>query len=414
MAVLALVGVALTAVSLTFVVEVGDSARGRQSDATTAQWSSMTFARDVQGSSGVAAECDPGAKSTHLVTLESSQDRANRVEYRHSNSTPYALTRTTCGREPTQPTSQTVVDGLKQAPTVRCDSKECVPGSTPRTVTLKITPSESFGFELDGVRRTTDANSKSPPTEVPKFLALGGDTPLRVSGSSRLEVMGNAFINKPSDGEDAVVFNGGARLSVSGDFRIQQGARCSGCATNANKAPGSYPEALADPLRFLPAPDATDLAVQNDCPTKGGRRVCQPGVYTAAFPPGGGAVKDYSLEPGTYVPNGGLKVTNGSLSGAGILLYNAKGAVSINGANIDLSPQLKGEHAGILVFQARDNDAGITINGNTTIASLTGMIYAPSSTGVVLGGGNGTLRVGRVIGTSLSTSGNGTVIVGEG
>jgi len=45
------------------------------------------------------------------------------------------------------------------------------------------------------------------------------------------------------------------------------------------------------------------------------------------------------------------------------------------------------------------------------LASLAGTIYAPASQGVVLGGGNGTLRIGRVIAENLEVSGNGTVIV---
>lgn len=413
-AVLALVGVALTAVSLTFVVQVNDAARVRQGDATTAQWSAMAFARDVQGASSVAAECDPAAKGTHLITLASSEDPADQVEYRYSISRPYELIRSVCPGGSRPPASRSVVDGLAQAPTVRCDAKACVPGSTPRTVTLAISRSDSFTFELDGVRRTTEGNSKSPPEVVPRFLALGGDTPLEISGSSRLEVVGNAFINRPAAGKYAVVFNGKAGLNVSEDFMLQSGAECSGCATNSNKQPGSYPEALPDPLRFVPEPDATGLTERSECPSQGGASVCQPGIYNVEFPPGGGGKQAFTLEPGTYVLNKGLKVTNGSLRGSGVLLYNAGGEMSINGGEIELSPQTKGAHAGILVFQARDNDAGMKINGNATVASLTGMIYAPSSLGVVLGGGGGTLRVGRVIATNLSTSGNGTVIVGGG
>ena len=53
----------------------------------------------------------------------------------------------------------------------------------------------------------------------------------------------------------------------------------------------------------------------------------------------------------------------------------------------------------------------VRINGNAALASLTGTIYAPGSTSVVLGGGGGTLQVGRVVGGNLTVSGNGTVIV---
>jgi hypothetical protein len=322
---------------------------------------------------------------------------------------------------------RTVVDELHEAPTVTCEMVDgtvgaCTTGE-PRRVTLQVSRTAAFGFELDGSSRLVDANNAEPPLEVPTFVSLGGDTPLEVGGNSHLRVIGNAYVNRPSSGLPAVRLTGGPgnasdpgsyRLWVSGEFKLQEGATCSGCDQNrANQQPGTFQTRLLDPLRFLPAPDTTGMPVRDNCPVTSGVRVCEPGVYTDEFPPakGGGGVKDFRLRPGIYVLRGDVKVTNGSLIGEGVLLYNEAGDVKITGADIDLSPPTTGPYSGILFFQARTNSAEFQIVGNAQLASLTGTIYAPASTNVKLGGGDGEMRVGRVIGQNMEVSGNGTVIV---
>ena len=106
-----------------------------------------------------------------------------------------------------------------------------------------------------------------------------------------------------------------------------------------------------------------------------------------------------------------MEVHNGSVVGSDVMIYNEIGDVRINGADLDLSPQSSGAYTGIMFFQARSNAEEFSILGNAQLASLTGTIYAPSSVNVVLGGGGGEMRVGRVIGQNLQTSGGGTVII---
>lgn len=414
-AIVALIGVAVTAISLAGILQIRDGAQQRGREATTAQWASVAFARDVQGAAAVVAECAPGA-GEHLVTVQASDD-TTRIEYRRvSTAEGYELVRVECGGA-----SKVVVRGLVTEPTVTCEAADgsvgpCVPATAPRRITLDISRTSSFSFELDASRRTTDGNSTGPPLEVPAFVALGGDTPLEAGGTSRLEVVGNAYINRPADTSVAVDLRGSSALEVTGAFELQQGAECSGCPTRANKLPGTYLTRLLDPLRFLPVPDTTGLPTQTSCPVQGGVRVCQPGIYPDEFPPvdnggGGGGVKDFQLQPGTYVLRDGIKVTNGSLTGTGLLLYNETGNVKITGAALDLEPATSGIYSGILFFQARDNSATFEIVGNAALASLIGTIYAPASIDVVLGGGGGEMRVGRVIGQNLQVSGAGTVIV---
>lgn len=413
--ILALVGIAIAAISITGLVSVRDGTQERGREATTAQWTAITFARDVQGAAAVVVECAPGT-GTHLVTVQAS-DSAERVEYRsESTADGYQLIRAVCGPGGS---SRIVVRDLESEPQVTCEAEDgtvgaCLPGTAPRRINLDISRSSTFAFELDAARRTTDGNSVDPPQEVPTFVSLGGDTPLEAGGTSRLEVVGSALINRPASTAVAVRLFGSSQLEVSGDFELQQGASCSGCPTNANKQPGTYQTRLLDPLRFMPAPDALSMPARTSCPEQGGVRVCQPGTYASEFPPsggGGGGVKDYVLQPGIYVLRDGIKINNGSMTGTDVMLYNESGNVKITGAALDLVPPTLGVYSGILFFQARTNTAQFEIVGNAALASLTGTIYAPQSTNVVLGGGGGEMRVGRVIGQNLEISGGGTVIV---
>lgn len=418
---LGLIAAAVASISLSGVFRTSDEAQARQADAVAAQQASLVLARDVQGAEGIAAACSgTPAGRVALVTLQPS-DGSAAIEYQTEAppaTAPFSLYRVRC--EPGGQTGRAILEDLVSEPAILCDGAACVPTTVadpaPRVVSLEVERTATFDFELDGARRLTDGNSTAPPLDVPDFVALGGSMPLSIGGSSTLVVQGNAFINAPDSGTLAVNFNGGAQLQVTGDFRLQTPGVCENNCANANQVPGTYTTALPDPLRFLPAPDTSSMATRTDCPigVVGGeqRRICEPGIYPS-FPPTGGSasVKDYVLEPGVYVLQDGMKVTNGSLEGTGVTFYNQTGEIDIQGGDFNLTAPDSGPYARILLFQARDNDAEIKINGNGSISVLNGTLYAPGSDGVLLGSGSAGLTVGRIIGTSLSTSGSGTVTV---
>ena len=404
-AVLGAVGVAIGAISITGVLQVGKDSEERREDSTTAQWVSMYFGRDVQGAVAVTDGSACGGNPDRVITLQ--QSDGTEVEYRAVGSGPYDLVRYECSGG----SSRTIVTDLDEAP--KCDPA-CPVGET-RKVTLKVTRTATFSFDLDAVRRpTTSGGTAPPPSDAPQFLSLGGD-PLDIGGSSRLEINGAAYLNKPTTGTTAITINGsGEKLVVSGDFRLEQGATCSGCDTKANKQPGTYATAVPDPLRFLPAPSTAGLPTNPPCTTQpGGLRLCSPGIYTDPFPPVNGNVA-VELLPGTYVLRDGFDMNNGSIASrtGGVLFYNESGAFELNGGDFSLSAASSGPYSGILLFQPKSNPSAVSVNGNATVASLNGTLYAPGSSGFVMAGsGASTLRIGRVIGASLSTSGSGTVIV---
>jgi hypothetical protein len=155
----------------------------------------------------------------------------------------------------------------------------------------------------------------------------------------------------------------------------------------------------------------------------------RPGIYKSAVALSGNT--NVTMQPGVYVLRKGMSISGKvTLTGNGVFLYNgcereqpascsaAGGAISLGGNGaVSLSPlaagdPMYGSYPGVLLFQARNNPAAITITGSSSASSLSGLIYAPGSAGVQLGSGSGGLSIGWVVGTNLSVSGNGSVRVG--
>lgn len=422
--IMAIVGVAIAAISLTGVVRISGDNETRQQDAVAAQWVSTVFARDVQGAAGIVApgcavSSDPGGSLVDSIALLSSTT-GDVIEYRVVGLGPYSLVRVDCAAD----RHRQIVGELAVKPQFRCGVGACTPPATPRRISISTGRTSSSEFRLDGSRRTLFADDDDPttpppsvpPTQLPPFLALGGSEPLLVNGHAvELVINGSAYVNLPENATsgDIVRLDGGPKFTVTGDLALQEGGTCRGCTADFY-----FPERIPDPLRFLPPPDTTDLPSRTDCeqhPTKD-VRVCLPGKYANPFPPTGGpgpGSKDFQLEPGVYALQGGLKATgNGSITGEGVLLYNEAGKIEVrSGYRLDLGPSMHELYKGLLIFQPRENKSEIVINGNAELATLAGTIYAPGSDGVVLGGGTGSLTVGRVVGTNLQVSGNGTVRV---
>lgn len=95
LAILSVIGVGVSAVGFSGVIAIKDSAAKHQDGAVAAQFATMVFARDVQGSTGVVDSCGDAVGGVRLLTLAQSGDRAP-VEYRRSVKAPYDLLRVTC------------------------------------------------------------------------------------------------------------------------------------------------------------------------------------------------------------------------------------------------------------------------------------------------------------------------------
>ena len=114
------------------------------------------------------------------------------------------------------------------------------------------------------------------------------------------------------------------------------------------------------------------------------------------------------------IKGGGLTVSgNASISGAGVLIFNAGsnypntggtyGSIALSGnGTFSLSAPTTGTYAGIVVFQSRDNPQALSLSGNA-MAGLTGTVYAPEAQLVL--SGNGQLDDTLIV-DMLSLSGN--------
>lgn len=104
----------------------------------------------------------------------------------------------------------------------------------------------------------------------------------------------------------------------------------------------------------------------------------QPGCYSY-LNLNGAAV---TFAPGLYILDGNFNNNNSTIAGSGVTLYVPSGA---NGANFDnqtvtLTPPTSGNYSGVLYYQVSGNTSSINFNGPNV--SLTGLLYAPSSTSV--------------------------------
>ncbi|MGB3409718.1 MAG: hypothetical protein WBA45_00865 [Microthrixaceae bacterium] len=441
MAVLSLIAVAVAGISISFLMKVSDGSKDRLVEATAAQWASMAFTRDVQGSTRIAPECAPGT-GIRLITFEPSGAGPS-IEYRVTTSgNTFGLKRVKCG---SGGTTLTVTEGLDTVPTISCDGSTCAVDTSPRVVSLHIRRSPKFEFSLDGVRRTTNVilDPEVAPVQIPVFVSLGGGTPLTISGAGRLKVLGDAYLNNP--GTTAANLSGSGSLTVTGSLQVQKGSNpgpvlvatgnpvlhvdgngparsemnvCGWCDIRiSGTGTGTFDATYPDPFANLPAPDPSGLTTRNSCPVQGGYYVCSPGIYPGVFPPGGGGDSKFKMEPGNYILRGGVQLENSRTleSTGGVLLYLESGGVTVRGAaKLTLATQTSGQYAGIIFFQPVTNTSAFNISNGGQVLAISGTIYAPGTSSMNLSSGAGVLKIDQVIGRNVSITNSGEVIIGAG
>ena len=178
--------------------------------------------------------------------------------------------------------------------------------------------------------------------------------------------------------------------------------------------PNSDP--IPDPLANLPYPDPTALTVQsrNKTSLSGNKTTTlKPGIYQGGVSITGGTV---NLDPGIYYMDGGgfSLGGQGSLSGSGVLIFNApqsnSDTISISGGgNCVLSPMTTGPYQGLLLFQTRTSTAPVSVSGSAFATfNITGAFYAASAVLNVTGNGSQQTIGSQYISYDLVVGGNGT------
>jgi len=238
---------------------------------------------------------------------------------------------------------------------------------------------------------------------------------LSLSGNASIKLTGGVFVDSSSTSALSASGNAAVKASV---IDVHGGVQKSGNAS-FSPTPTTGAAVLADPLAGLPAPVANTLGLT----TKGSlslsgnsSQTIVPGVYSQITVSGNAKL---TLSPGIYIiTGGGFTVSgNASVSGAGVMIYNAGsgyslvsgsdggtyGSITLSGnGSYNLSPPTTGTYAGIVIFQARDNTKALTLSGNAS--GMTGTIYAPAAQ--LAESGNAQLNAAVIVDT-MTVSGNG-------
>jgi prepilin-type N-terminal cleavage/methylation domain-containing protein len=310
----------------------------------------------------------------------------------------------------------------------------------------------AYQYNLSAAPRSwNSASGGLPPGGVPfpPITLLGSSgTVLSLSGSSNsINVTGGIGFN--SDASDAMNIAGSSLkvVDIGGSFSVF------GCGSPCNvinlsgsslsySLPSAIPTSSSYPTPTLTAPDVSALPTVN-CMESGNTYTCPPGQYgssafsflssassiTVNFT--GSASSDvacpYCYEfdgtlsiagssntvefgSGDYIFENGLTISgsSNSITGTGVFLYVAVGAVNINipgsSNDVNLSPPTSGPYAGVLLFQA--SSTSDTIGGSSAEAnSYNGAIEAPYAQVTIVGSSNG-VTIGAIVAKTLIMSGS--------
>jgi hypothetical protein len=251
-------------------------------------------------------------------------------------------------------------------------------------------------------RAVAQGRSLTGASTLPGILLLGNPgTTLSGVGNGTVDVTdpagytgngGSIYVD--STGPSAVSMNGNGNTSAPSVYVAQSGSAPSGVtATSGGIHMGATP--LADPLAYLPAPDA------NSAPA---------GISVQPLPT---ITSNTVLTPNTiYIASNGLSLSgNQSITGTNVMIYVPSGSINLTGNGaVNLSPMTTGPYAGITFFQGRSNSSNDKMAGNGNM-NITGTIYAPAAN--LEDTGNGTTDVfgSQIIANSMTLKGNGTVKV---
>jgi hypothetical protein len=241
------------------------------------------------------------------------------------------------------------------------------------------------------------------------------DRAFNVSGPGNVNVKSGTIIVDSNNSQAAVLTGAGStftsEVDITGDnpgwSRSGQGTFITS-PTTSNIITGQNP--TPDPYLNLPVPDPMSMPVQsfnNLNLTKD--TVLQPGRYIGGISISGGKI---TMMPGIYyMDQGGFTVSNGNVTGAGVMIYNNCVAgsgqkVTISGGDFNLSAPTAGVYQGMVIFQQRNaGDVPIAITGPGT-STMLGAVYAHSSPVDVSGSGGATIS-SQLVADTITVTGAG-------
>jgi hypothetical protein len=284
--------------------------------------------------------------------------------------------------------------------------------ATLSTSTLPV-GSQTITVSYTGAANFLASNGSATVSVVPSIYVLNPNaTALGLSGNANLTIPG--LLQVDSSSGTALVARGNAQVQAAA-IQVAGQVAIKGQAT-VSPTPISGAASVPDPLAGLLAPTGGVLQGTGYVTITSGSVALNPGIYKLIKISGNASV---TLNPGIYViAGGGLTVTgNASLSGSGVLIYNAGsnylgqgstfGGISfLTAGGINLTPAATGPYAGIVIFQSRDNTRALAINAQTGVALQNSILYAPSA--MLQVNGSSALQATLVV-SLLNLSGNVTL-----
>jgi hypothetical protein len=237
---------------------------------------------------------------------------------------------------------------------------------------------------------------------------------LTVTGNGNVNVDGGAIVVDSSDSKAAIITGNGSVIAPEVDITgknpgdVYTGKGYFDTPTGMLK---TGQPVTPDPFASLPVPDPATMTVQSGSQLNISKVASlQPGRYIGGISISGGII---DMAPGIYyMDHGGFSMSNGRLSGTGVMIFNDPAPnsgqkVTLTGGTWDLSAPTSGTYAGMVLFQSRNaGSVPISITGQG-ICSMIGAVYAKSSPVVVTGGGGATIG-SMFVSDTLTVTGSGS------
>jgi hypothetical protein len=275
------------------------------------------------------------------------------------------------------------------------------------------------GFRLLNVQNAlsdpqSDLDFASPGTGL-MALDASANHALSLTGNASLSVVsGYVYVNSTSS--SALSASGNAKITATASFIAGSDSLSGNASISGALVTAASP--LSDPLSWLPAPTTSMLAVAASTAVSvsgNDTRTLEPGVYQNGISLSGNA--QVQLKPGVYyISEGGLSLSgNASLTGLGVLIYNAstKTGITLSGnGRVQLTPSSTGTYAGITIYQNRSSSAAVNLSGNGAM-DIRGTLYMPHAA-LTLSGNAQLPTLGSLdVADTISVSGNGSVVVSQ-
>jgi hypothetical protein len=273
------------------------------------------------------------------------------------------------------------------------------------------------GFRLLRVQNEAgddrDDNDFASPGTGLVVLDASSNHALTLTGNASLNVSGG-YVYVNSSSSSALTATGNAKVSATATFIAGSDSLTGNASVAGALVTGA--DALKDPLSWLPPPSPNTLPIASSSAvslSSNSTRTLDPGVYQNGISLSGNA--QVTLNPGIYyIAEGGLSLSgNASLTGLGVLIYNAstKSGISLSGNGaVKLTPNTSGTYTGITIYQNRSSNAAVSLSGNGSM-DIRGTLYMANAP-LTLSGNSQLPTLGSLdVADTISVSGNGSVVV---